>query len=268
MTLAPPTLAEIEAARERIRGAAVRTPLIRLPEGPGEIWLKLETLQPINSFKIRGARNALALAPSGRRWPRECTRRAPATWRRAWPGARGRWAFGARSSFPITPRPPSWRRWSGSGAASSGSHSTGGGGCSRSVASMGWTAGSFIPCPTRRSWRGTGRSGSRSWRTCQTSKTVLVPYGGGGLSCGDRRRPSGRRRPEVRVLAAEVETAAPLAASLAAGRPLTVDYRPSFVDGAGGQVDPGRDVAACEPAARRVGGRDAGGGGRGGAPAG
>ena len=56
-------LAEIEAARERIRGTAVRTPLVRLhlPESPLELYLKLECLQPIASFKLRGAGNAVAL---------------------------------------------------------------------------------------------------------------------------------------------------------------------------------------------------------------
>jgi threonine dehydratase len=61
---------------------------------------------------------------------------------------------------------------------------------------------------------------------------VVVPYGGGGLSCGIA---SALRalKPEVSVYAAEVETAAPFAASLRAGEPQTVDYRPSFVDGIG-----------------------------------
>jgi threonine dehydratase len=62
-------LAAIEAARERIAGTAVRTPLIRLhvEDGPAEIYLKLENLQPINSFKIRSATNAIMLAPPGER---------------------------------------------------------------------------------------------------------------------------------------------------------------------------------------------------------
>ena len=61
-------LAEIEAARERIAGAAVRTPLLRLHvEAPAEIYLKLENLQPVNSFKIRGATNAVMLAPAQER---------------------------------------------------------------------------------------------------------------------------------------------------------------------------------------------------------
>ena len=57
-------LAEIEAARDRIADVAVRTPLVRLAldEAPAEIYLKLETLQPINSFKIRGAANAVRSA--------------------------------------------------------------------------------------------------------------------------------------------------------------------------------------------------------------
>ncbi len=61
-------LTEIEAARERIDGAAVRTPLVRLyaDDAPAEIYLKLELLQPISSFKIRGATNAIRLAPPER----------------------------------------------------------------------------------------------------------------------------------------------------------------------------------------------------------
>ncbi|HEY5390461.1 MAG TPA: pyridoxal-phosphate dependent enzyme, partial [Solirubrobacteraceae bacterium] len=57
-------IAEIEAARGRLAGAAVRTPLVRLPleDAPCEIWCKLETLQPVNSFKIRGAANAILAA--------------------------------------------------------------------------------------------------------------------------------------------------------------------------------------------------------------
>ena len=60
-------LAEIEAARARIAGAVVRTPLVRLhvADAPAEIYLKLENLQPINSFKIRGATNAVRQAPAG-----------------------------------------------------------------------------------------------------------------------------------------------------------------------------------------------------------
>ncbi len=64
--------------------------------------------------------------------------------------------------------------------------------------------------------------------------TVLVPFGGGGLSCGIAAALAALR-PEARVFGCEVETATPLATSLAAGSPQTVDYQPSFVDGIGGK---------------------------------
>ncbi len=61
----PPGRAELREAAGRAATHALRTPLVRLPPWPGEreIWLKLETLQPIGSFKIRGAASALGLVP-------------------------------------------------------------------------------------------------------------------------------------------------------------------------------------------------------------
>ena len=58
------TLADIRAARDGLAGIAVRTPLVRLEmaDAPAELWLKLETLQPIGSFKLRGAANAMLRA--------------------------------------------------------------------------------------------------------------------------------------------------------------------------------------------------------------
>src|SRR5437667_9286760 len=65
----PITLSEIEQARKRIAGTIVRTPLIRLELGPGfpDIRLKLENLQPINAYKLRGAANAVAMLPDSER---------------------------------------------------------------------------------------------------------------------------------------------------------------------------------------------------------
>src|SRR5690348_2294743 len=65
----PITLNEIRAARARIAGTVVRTPLIRLELGPGypDIRLKLENLQPINAYKLRGATNAVAMLPESER---------------------------------------------------------------------------------------------------------------------------------------------------------------------------------------------------------
>src|SRR6266508_2995588 len=63
-----PSIEAIRAARDRIAGSAIRSPLIRLnvDEAPAEIYLKLECLQPIGSFKLRGAGNAVALADPSR----------------------------------------------------------------------------------------------------------------------------------------------------------------------------------------------------------
>src|SRR6476619_5238776 len=65
----PIELAEIRAARERIANTIVRTPLIRLELGPEypDIRLKLENLQPINAYKLRGAANAVALLSESER---------------------------------------------------------------------------------------------------------------------------------------------------------------------------------------------------------
>ena len=67
VTLTAPTLDEIRDAQERLRGLALRTPLVRLdvsdvPDAPAELWLKLECLQPIGSFKIRGGGYAMLTA--------------------------------------------------------------------------------------------------------------------------------------------------------------------------------------------------------------
>src|SRR5438046_5188809 len=65
----PIELSEIRAARERIASTIVRTPLIRLELGPDfpDIRLKLENLQPINAYKLRGAANAVAMLPDSER---------------------------------------------------------------------------------------------------------------------------------------------------------------------------------------------------------
>lgn len=64
-TIEAPSLDAIRAASSRIAGSALRTPLIRLnvDDPSAEIWLKLENLQPIGSFKLRGAGNAMGLLP-------------------------------------------------------------------------------------------------------------------------------------------------------------------------------------------------------------
>jgi len=80
----PIELAEIKAARERIAGTILRTPLVRLELGPGypDLRLKLENLQPINAYKLRGAVNAVSLLGE-----RTQTRRVDHQRRKRRPGA-------------------------------------------------------------------------------------------------------------------------------------------------------------------------------------
>jgi threonine dehydratase len=93
--------------------------------------------------------------------------------------------------------------------------------------------GLFIhPVADRAVIAGNGTIGLEILEDLPDADAVLVPWGGGGLSCGIASA-MGALRPATKVFGCEAETAAPLAASLAAGRPVAVDYRPSFVDGIG-----------------------------------
>ncbi|MCY4647306.1 MAG: pyridoxal-phosphate dependent enzyme [Gammaproteobacteria bacterium] len=229
----PIDLADIRAARERIAGAAIRTPLVRL-EAPGanaEVWLKLECLQPIGSFKIRGAANAMALAH-------------PALLARGvYTGSAGNMAQGVayearRRGIPCrvivpdtapaakldaiarlgaTAVPVSFAEWWG---------------VLRDHGHPG-EEGLFVhPVSDPDVIAGNGTIGLEVVEDLPDVRAVVVPFGGGGLSCGIATAVRALR-PEARVFAAEVETAAPLAASLDAGRPVEVPRRRSFVDGIG-----------------------------------
>jgi threonine dehydratase len=232
-TPTPPTLEEIRAARERIRAFVLRTPLIRLPldDSPVEVHLKPENLQSIGSFKLRGAGNAMAklstevlaegvytasagnmaqgVAWNARRLGIPCSVVVPDHAPEAKLAAVER--LGAR--VVRVPFETWWRVMV--------KHRHDG------------MRGRFIhPVSDADVIAGNGTIGLEIAEDLPDVQTVLVPYGGGGLSCGIA---SALRHaaPKARVLACEVETAAPFAASLAAGGPTSVPYRPSFVDGIG-----------------------------------
>ena len=214
-----------------IAGAAIRTPLIRLnlSEAPAEIYLKLENLQPIGSFKIRGAANAMGhLAP-------ELLSRGVLT------ASAGNMAQGvawrARElGIPCTvvapERAPDTKV--------------------RAVERLG---GRVIKAPFEDWWQafeerafpgvdatfihafddlnvmaGNGTIALEIVEELPEFDAIVIPWGGGGLTCGIA---SALRalNAKCKIYAAEVTTGAPLAASLAAGSPQPVDYQPSFVDG-------------------------------------
>ena len=240
-------LEQIRAARELIAGTAIRTPLVRLnaPEAPAEIYLKLENLQPIGSFKLRGAYNAVRNA-SARSSRTASAPRAQGTWPRDWPGRRARWACRARSSCPTTRRRRSWRRSPASAARSSGSRSNAGGRRSSSTLRG-----------RRRLLRPPGRRTTRHGR--ERHDRPRDPRG--PARRGRRDDPLGRRRPHdrhcqrhqgTRPRCRHLHRASPRparrsTATLAAGSPQEVDYQPSFVDGSGARALLPRMWALAEP---------------------
>jgi len=226
-------LEEIRSAAGRIAGSAIRTPLLRLniEEAPAEVWLKLENLQPIGSFKLRGAGNAMSLAPKEKLAQGVYTASA------------GNMAQGVawnarRLGIPCTVIVPD--------------HAP-----ETKLSAIERLGGRIVKLPFDRWWQvilehgypgmeglfihpvsdpaviaGNGTIGLEILEDLPGVDTVLVPYGGGGLSCGiaSAIRAS---KPATKIYACEVETAAPFAASLAAGKPVSVAYTGSFVDGIG-----------------------------------
>ena len=225
-------LEEIESARERIVGAAVRTPLVRLHvDGPGEIWLKLENLQPIASFKIRGASNAVRAAD-----PDEV--QAGLVTASAGNMAQGVAWMGRELGVPATIVVPDHAPETKLAAIE-----RLGGKAMRVPFADWWRAieescfpgleGLFVhPVEDELVMAGNGTIALEILEDLPDPDVVLVPFGGGGLVTGIA---SALRavRPEARIYAVEPETGPALNAALAAGEPTDVEYRPSFVDGSG-----------------------------------
>jgi threonine dehydratase len=226
-------LAEIEAAEDRITGAAIRTPLIRLriDDAPAQIYLKLENLQPIGSFKIRGATNAVLLAPASARAAGLVTASAGNM-------AQGvAWAareLGVPATIAVPEHAPEAKLAAIKRL----------GGEVRKLPYDDWwnvivtgrldgAAGLFVhPVQDAGVMAGNGTIGLEILADLPDPDAVVIPYGGGGLTVGIASAVKALR-PETKIFTAEPETGAALAAALAAGRPVDVDYRASFVDGSG-----------------------------------
>lgn len=225
------TVAAIHEARQVIASHAIRTPLVRLhvDSAPAEIYLKLENLQPIGSFKIRGAANAITrlsanelergvltasagnmaqgVAWCARALGIPCTVIAPETA----PETKVRAVERLGGRVIKVPFAEWWRAFE-----------------ERAFPGV---EGTFIHAfDDPHVMAANGTIALEILEDLEDPDAVVIPWGGGGLACGIA---SALRqlRPECKVFAAEVETAAPLAASLQAGAPTEVDYQPSFVDG-------------------------------------
>jgi threonine dehydratase len=227
-----PTVDDVRAARERISGMALRTPLIPMAGEPG-VWLKLENLQPIGSFKIRGAGSAMLRMPPSALADGVCTASAGNM-------AQGVAWCSREMGIPCRVVVPDHAPHAKTGAVE-----RLGAEVIRVPFADWWrvmethdpgdVGGAFVhPVEDNDVMAGNGTVAAEILEDLPGVDAVVVPYGGGGLISGIG---SVMRslRPACRVLAAEVATAAPLRASLDAGAPSTIEYTPSFVDGIGGR---------------------------------
>jgi threonine dehydratase len=232
----PIELSEIREARERIAGTIMRTPLVRLELGPGypDIRLKLENLQPINAYKLRGAANAVAMLSE--------SERERGVWTISAGNAGQGIAYAARKAgvpctvVAIETAPASkLERMKALGAKLIP--------VSYAVA---WKAleersfpgaeGTFVhPFDDHNFIAGHATMGLEILEDAPDTVAVIAGIGGGGLITGVG---SGIKalRPDIKVWGAEPETAAPAALSFARGSAQVFkDWKLSFVDGAGGQ---------------------------------
>jgi threonine dehydratase len=231
----PITIEAIEAARERIAGTIVRTPLLELQGATGpRVFLKLENLQPINSFKLRGAANAVAtLDPE---------RRAIGVWTISAGNAGQGLAYAAREAgVPCTvvaiDRAPETKmaRMRALGA---------------KVIKASWDAcweglerrtfpgieGTFVhPFDDDDFIAGNATAGLEIVEDLPEVATVITAIGGGGLITGVASAVRAKKA-SARIFVAEPETAAPYARSLQLGKASAFDeWQPTFVDGSGGK---------------------------------
>jgi threonine dehydratase len=224
--LEPPTLAEIEAARERLRSVAVRTPLVAFPDGSGpslRLWLKPETLQPTGSFKLRGVYHAVArLSEAERRaglatvsagntakalaW---CARRFGVTARSRMPeGAPATKIEAVRALGGIPVLVPTRELF-------------------RFLKERLWEAEPYAfvhPWTDRDVLTGHASLGLELLEDCPEVETVYVPVGGGGLFAGVASALLARK-PSVRVVAVEPAGCPHFGAALRAGKPVDVECR-------------------------------------------
>ena len=232
----PIELSEIQEARKRIEKTIVRTPLIRLELGPDypDVRLKLENLQPINAYKLRGAANAVALLPET-----ECKR---GVWTISAGNAGQGVAYAARKAgMPCTvvvieTAPTSkLERMRALGAK-----------LIPVPYDVAWKAleerlfsgaeGTFVhPFDDHNFIAGHATMGLEILEDAPDTVAVIASIGGGGLITGVGSAIKALK-PEIKVWGAEPETAAPAALSFEVGSPQVFkNWKPSFVDGAGGQ---------------------------------
>ena len=229
-----PTLDQVRAARERVASLIFRTPLVRLHvDAPAEIYLKLESLQPIGSFKLRGAGNAIAML-----LPDElaCGVYTASAGNMAQGVAWVARALGVPCSVVMPDSAPRTKvdavRRLGAAIVQVPYSEWWQTLVDRGRAGM---TGTFIhPVADPAVIAGNGTIGLEIVEDLPDADAVLVPFGGGGLISGIASAVRALS-PGAKIYGCEVATSTPLTAALAAGQPVTVERTPSFVDGIGGR---------------------------------
>src|SRR5690349_6907795 len=232
----PITIADVREARQRIQETVLRTPLVRLDLGPGypDVRLKLENLQPINAYKLRGAANAVAMLSEDER--------KRGVWTISAGNAGQGVAYAARKvgvpcTVVVLETAPASK-----------------------VERMKALGAKLVPAPFEVAWQaledraypgvegtfvhpfddhnfiaGHATMGLEILEDAPETEAVIAAIGGGGLVTGVGSALKALK-PEVKVFGVEPETAAPFALSFAANSPkVFTDWQASFVDGAGGQ---------------------------------
>jgi threonine dehydratase len=228
-----PTGDDVAAARRNIQGFAVRTPLLKLAvDIPGtHIYLKLENLQPLGSFKIRAARNALETMDP------KLLRRGVLT------ASAGNFGLGLVFAAREIDVPSTVVVPEGSAKTKADALIELGAKVIRLPFDEWWKVlterrfpgedGVFIhPVAESAVIAGNATIGAEIIEDQPAIDTVVVPFGGGGLACGIG-SVMPRLKSDVRMIVAESEAAQPAAAALANGRPTQVPHIQSFVDGMG-----------------------------------
>ena len=227
------SIEDVVRARSRLEGIAVRTPLLRFSADGShhDIHLKLENLQPIGSFKLRGAANAMAVAGHDALFVGVYTASAGNMAQGvAWCAKR----LGVRCRVIVPDQAPKTK--------------------TDAIERLG---GEVIKVPFEEWWQtlvnrghsdfdevfihpffddavmaGNGTIALEVFEDLAVVDAIIVPYGGGGLACGIA-IVARALSPRTKIYAVEVETAAPLTASFAAGEPTPVTRTPTFIDGMG-----------------------------------
>jgi threonine dehydratase len=232
----PILIKDVERARERIAGTVLRTPLVKLEleSGAPEIWLKLENLQPTNAYKIRGAMNAVAALSDEERAKGVWTISAGNAGQGVAYAAR---AFGVPSTVVAIDTAPQTKldRMRALGATILPVSYQDAWKVAESHSYPGLDGTLVHPFDNHDFIAGHGTMALEILEDLPQVQTIIAAIGGGGLLTGVG-SPMKVLRPDVKVLGAEPETAAPYAYSLAQGSPQWFpDWKASFVDGAGGK---------------------------------